>query len=114
MNIRDLARLAVAAKRAVRDGLLRMQQDTLKLQDFQEFTARRIDDAVRELAELPPVRETVRAHVMTEDEFTKYKNGGTKIALQVRQEIKDRYKGQGYAGIDVYSPGEEILFRLNL
>lgn len=63
-------------------------------------------------AETGRVVETVRAHVMTEDEFTKYKHGGTKIAVQVRQEIKDTYKGQGYAWIDVYSPGEELLFRI--
>lgn len=54
----------------------------------------------------------VRAHIMDEEMFMQYANGGTKNALQVRQEIKDRYKGQHYDWIDVYSPKEELLFRI--
>lgn len=54
---------------------------------------------------------TVRAHVMTEEDFIIYGAGGKK-ALQVKQAIRDLYKGQGYSSVDVYSSNEELLFRV--
>lgn len=58
--------------------------------------------------------ESTRAHVMSEAEYKKYTTKGTKNALQVKQEIKDTYKGTQYTGVDVYSPSEELLFRVSI
>lgn len=63
------------------------------------------------LAGEQPKQLIYRAHVMDEESFLTYAHGGKK-ALEVKQSIRDMYKSQGYAGIDVYSPNEELLFRV--
>lgn len=56
----------------------------------------------------------VRAHIMSSTEYHQHQTGQTKDVLQVKQEIKDMYKGTEYDAIDVYSPDEELLYRVTL